>query len=81
MMEVIYYKKIPNLSNVNTTTWLSTAYPDFYVFGLMTEISSFVKDAEATILWGQRFDNLVNEMIANDSILRWSGTPLQTTVG
>jgi len=47
-LEIDYFKTIPPLSSSITTNWLSDSNPDAYVFGLLVEINSFVKDAEAS---------------------------------
>lgn len=75
-LEIIYYQRLPALTNIANSNWLSTNYPDAYIFGLLTEISSFVKDIEAASLWDARFKEIMQEMEHEDSIDRWSGPPL-----
>ena len=77
ILELIYYRKLPNLSDANPTNWMSVDNPDVYVFGLLTEISSFIKNIDATQLWDSRFNNALEEISTFDDTSRWSGTPLQ----
>ena len=76
-IEIVYYKNLTPLSDVDTTNWLSNGYPDAYTFGLLVEISSFAKDPEAVAIWEQRFNQVVSEISLEDVENRWSGTPLQ----
>ena len=79
--EIVYYQKIPNLNGTDTTNWLGDDNPDCYIFGIIVEISSFVKNAEAAALWDDRFKNTVAEIEHEDQIVRWSGPSLQTYNG
>jgi len=76
VLEIVYYRKVPALDNVNRTNWVSEGYPDLYVFGLQVEINSFVKDADAAALWDARFKDKLEEVTNDDQATRWSGTPL-----
>ncbi len=70
-LEMIYYKKVPKLSAIKTTNWLSIDHPDCYIFGVLTELSAFVKDKEAAVLWGDRFSTALSEIKNNDIDIRW----------
>jgi hypothetical protein len=76
IIEIVYYQKLVPLTSLATTNWLSASHPDVYTFGLLVEISSFVKDAEAKALWDVRFIDAVNAIQSDDDRIRWSGTPL-----
>lgn len=76
ILEMIYYRKVPALTSSADSNWLSEENPDCYIFGLLVEINSFVKDAEAKVLWEERFMQSVAEIQANDYITRWSGPPM-----
>ncbi len=80
ILEIIYYRKVTPLSAANVSNWLSDNNPDIYLFGLMVEINSFVKDSEAKQLWEQRFQEALLDLIVDDSVNRWGGTPLQTRI-
>ena len=76
LLEIVYYRKVPNLNDIDDTNWVSEEYPDLYVFGLQVEINSFIKDAEAAALWDNRFKEKLAEIINDDQVTRWSGTSL-----
>jgi len=81
ILEIIYYRKLLPLNDAQPNNWLSDSNPDTYVMGLLVEISAFVKDAEAKILWDQRFKESIAEISLDDSDSRWAGTALQTRAG
>jgi hypothetical protein len=80
-IEIIYYQKLDPLSGSNLNNWLGDTNPDCYVFGILVEISSFVKSKEATALWDLRFKEVLGEVLDEDAKDRWSGTSLQTRIG
>ena len=81
IMELVYYRKLPNLTENDNTNWLSEDNPDTYVFGLMVEISAFVKNEQSTALWDARFKESLAEIDLDDSKSRWSGVALQMRNG
>lgn len=77
IIEMVYYKRLPQLDDYdNKTNWLSDYNPDVYVFGLLVEISAFVKDAESAAIWDQRFTGMLDEITHDDFLSRWSGPSL-----
>jgi hypothetical protein len=80
-LEIDYFRTLPPLSTNLTSNWLSDSNPDAYVFGLLVEINSFVKDVEATQLWDGRFQQAMSEITLNDAKSTWSGTSLTTFAG
>jgi hypothetical protein len=47
----------------------------------LTEISAFVKDADATAMWDKRFIESLNDLEFQDDVATYSGTPFFTKVG
>ena len=80
-LEIVYYQKVPPLTESEPNNWLSDGDPDCYIFGLLVEISSFAKDAEAALLWDGRFKEVLSSLVNEDAIDRWSGTPMRTRLG
>lgn len=80
VLEISYKQKVPALTSVDTTNWVSLNHPDVYVFGLLVEINAFIKNAEATMLWDQRFNTTLDEIDVQDSKYRWSGPTLKIEV-
>jgi len=80
LLEIVYYQKIPPLTETNVNNWISTNEPQIYIFGLMVEINAFVKDPQTTQLWEQRFAAEVSAIESDDKQTRWSGTQLQVRI-
>ena len=80
-LEVEYFGSITPLSDSNLTNWVSEQHPDCYLFGLVTEINAFVKDANAAMAWGDRFNGVLQEIKNFDNQSAYSGNPLQMRVG
>lgn len=81
IVEIVYYKNLTNLTSSSIQNWLSMSDPDVYIFGILVEISSFVKDAAAKAIWDQRFNEAIAQIIEDDDSSRWSGTALTVRAG
>lgn len=81
ILEIMYYKGVRPLSTSFNENWVSKFYPDAYIFGLLTQISAFTKDADALAIWKAQFEQVIAEIEDSDSKVRWSGTALQMRVG
>ena len=81
LLELVYYSKVPALNSANAINWMALDNPDVYLFGIMVEISAFVKDAAAAQLWDTRFVAAMEEIHHDDKLTRWSGTSLYIKAG
>jgi hypothetical protein len=80
-VELVYNRKIVPLTPQDQDNWLVNNFPDVYVFGLMAEVSAFVKDAAAATMWDERFKTACEEVNFNQDKFRHSGIAIQTRVG
>ena len=53
---IVYYTKIPALTDSATTNWLLTNHPDIYLFGTLVEAEPYLKNDERVALWSTRLD-------------------------
>ena len=82
LIEIIYYSTLEPLNDNSTQeTWLSRSSPDMYIFGLLVEISAFVKDVASTQVWDERFKSELANLSKDDQESRWSGTSLYIKLG
>lgn len=44
---IAYYARIPALSSIDNTNWLLTYYPSVYLYGVLSRLYKWAKDAEA----------------------------------
>jgi hypothetical protein len=80
VLEVVYYQRLPPLTNGDDTNWLTMKNPDAYVFGLCAEICSFAKDADGFMVYDGRFKEALGNITQEDQITRWSGPALRVQV-
>ena len=82
IIEIVYYSTLRPLDAISVQeTWLSISSPDIYIFGLLVEISAFIRDFEASARWNDRFTNELKNLITDDQESRWSGSALQIKIG
>ena len=53
-IEMVFYRKVPNLSASNTENWASIDHPDIYISAITAEIELFAKNYDAATLWNSR---------------------------
>jgi len=81
VIEMVYSKKLTELSDRDVTNWVSELYPDLYIFGLLVEINAFAKDGPSGEIWNSRFNSAIGSVQLNDDMNRWSGPTLQISIG
>jgi hypothetical protein len=59
---ILYYTKIPALSDSATTNWLLTSHPDIYLFGTLVEAEPYLKNDERMPMWSARLSKALNEL-------------------
>jgi hypothetical protein len=75
-IDLIYYGKIPALSDVATTNWLLTKAPDVYLYGALVHAAPFLVDDQRIGTFGQFYSQRV-EALTQDSLRSLhSGSPL-----
>jgi hypothetical protein len=81
LIDIEYFGSITPLTLSTPNNWLSEVNPDCYVFGVLCEINAFVKDAQSSALWGQRFMDTLSLIKESDKSATYSGNPLTVKVG
>jgi hypothetical protein len=59
---ILYYTKIPALSDSATTNWLLTSHPDIYLFGTLVEAEPYLKNDERMPMWSARLGKALEEL-------------------
>jgi hypothetical protein len=60
--QLVYYQKIPALSDAAPTNWLLGASPDAYLAGALAEAKTFVEDFDGAQVWLARRDTAFAEI-------------------
>ena len=75
-IEMVYYKKIPALSDTNTTNWLLTKAPDIYLYGALSHASPFIMDDQRMPMFAQLYLARTEALNDESKISTHSGSPL-----
>jgi hypothetical protein len=65
-VEMLYYGKIPALSDQNTSNWLLETWPDMYLYGTLAHTAPYLKDDERLSVWAALYDRALDEIRLSD---------------
>ena len=80
-MEMVYYKKIPVLSDSNTTNWMLTNNPDVYLYGALSAAAPYIVDDARLPVWKSLYAQAIQSVRDEDRAKRASGSPLVMRIG
>jgi len=75
-IEMVYYGKIPALSNQNTSNWLLTKAPDVYLYGALTHAAPFLINDERIPTFASFYSSRVEGLNGESQKSLHSGSPL-----
>lgn len=75
-IEMVFFRKVPNLNKDDNINWISQDDPDIYLSGICAEIELFVKNYDAAQLWDARMSRAIEELETNDIRNRWAGNTM-----
>ena len=75
-IEMVYYGKIPALTDSNTTNWLLTKAPDVYLYGALVHAAPFLMDDQRISVFGNIYLKRVEELNQESQKSLHSGSPL-----
>lgn len=64
--QLVYFKALPILSDVNTTNWLSENEPEFLIYAAMVEACLFLKDDTRAQLWEARYNAIKDSIMKSE---------------
>lgn len=70
---VLYFQKIPGLTQSNNTNWLLTTYPDVYLYSVLSQAELFAVNDERVVLWKQLMDEAMSEIRQVSDLTRIGG--------
>lgn len=71
--ELVYYSKIPALSDAEPTNWLLEIAPDLYLYGSLMHSAPYLKDDPRLGVWGQLYGAALEELNNESKRARLSG--------
>ena len=78
--ELLYYAKLPALSDAAPTNWLLTESPDIYLYGTLAQSAPYLKEDERTGIWTSLYEKLVEDMRIADERARIGSSKLKPRV-
>ena len=78
---LMYYAKIPALSNANTTNWLLTHYPDIYLYGALLHTAPYLNDDSRAQTWAALYTSAVQSLKISSNKAKTGGSGLRLKIG
>ena len=78
--ELLYYAKIPSLSDSATTNWLLTESPDIYLYGALAQSAPYLKEDERLQVWAALYQKLHDDMMLADERARIGSSKLKPRI-
>lgn len=75
-VELVYFARVPALSDSNTTNWLLTYAPDVYLYGALMHSAGYLKDDGRVAIWTGLYTAAVGNL-NNSSMAAKSSGPLR----
>jgi len=75
--ELVYYQKIPPLSESNSTNWLLGDAPDAYLYGSLVQAAPYLGEDERVTVWGTLYSAAVTSLNASSDNAKNSASTLR----
>lgn len=79
-IELMYYEKIPSLSDSNTSNWLLEVAPEAYLYGALVHSAPYLKDDARMQVWGALYAGAVAGVNKQADQARFGGSGLRMRV-
>ena len=78
--ELLYYQKIPALSESNTTNWLLDYAPDIYLYGSLLHSAPYLQEDARVAVWAQMYSAAVAQLNAQSERVKNSGSGIRLNI-
>jgi len=68
-----YYARVPALTDVDTTNWILTDYPDIYLYGSLVHAAPYLNDDQRITVWASLYKSGVDALDQDNKKSRVSG--------
>jgi hypothetical protein len=75
-MEMLFWRKFPELSDSEPTNWMLLNAPDVYLYGALLELEPFVQNDARMVIWAKGYENAIENIQFADDKDRHSGSAL-----
>lgn len=74
--ELLYYAKLPPLSDAAPVNWLLSLAPNIYLFGALMEAGAYIRDPSHVADWSAQYAAAVAALQSQDRRAKHGGAPL-----
>lgn len=78
--EVLYYQKVPALSDSNTSNWLLAYAPDVYLYGALIHSAPYLAEDGRASVWASMYQAAVDKLNLQSETSKTSGAGLKLRV-
>lgn len=78
--ELVYFSKVPTLSDTATSNWLLVTAPDAYLYGALSQSAPYLKDDQRAAVWASLYQNAIDNLNTASERARFSGTGLRLRI-
>ena len=75
-MEMLFWRKFPNLNGVTPTNWMLQNAPDVYLYGSLLELEPFIQNDQRIAVWAAGYQKAISDIQLQDDKDRHSGSAL-----
>lgn len=75
-IELVYYARIPTLSEAAPSNWLMLEHPDVYLYGALMQSAPYLKDDARMSTWGMLYEGAIAQVNAESYRAEVSGSAL-----
>jgi len=75
-MEMLFWRKFPNLGGTNLSNWMLQNAPDVYLYGSLMELEPFIQNDARLAVWSAGYSKAINDIQLQDDKDRHSGSAL-----
>lgn len=78
-VDLVYYGRIPSLSDAATTNWLLTNHPDILLYGSLLQSAPYLGEDARVTVWGALYTAAIEALQSDSDMARHSG-PLRMRI-
>lgn len=75
-MEMLFWRKFPNLSSTTASNWMLSNSPDVYLYGTLMELEPFIQNDPRIAVWASGYSRAIETLQLQDDKDRHSGSAL-----
>ncbi len=78
--ELVYFAKVPTLSDTQPSNWLLSQYPDAYLYGALIHSAPYLKDDDRAAVWSSLFEKSIEQINLAGERAEFSGSAMKARV-